>query len=202
MKVRLILVAMVAVGLAVTGYLGWRLAGPSGGVQASAAPGAIGGPFQLVDTEGRAVTERSLLGKPTAIFFGFTYCPEVCPTTLTELTAAMKALGSDADRLNVVFVSVDPERDTPAQMKLYLGNFDPRIQGFTGSVERVAAAAKAYRVYYRKIPLEGDDYTVDHSSAIYLFDAKGRFVAPVGYGEPHERVVAALKGLAKGKRGT
>lgn len=156
----------------------------------------IGGPFQLVDTQGRPVTEKALLGKPSVVFFGFTYCPEVCPTTLTELSAAMKALGRDADKLNVVIVSVDPERDTPAQMKLYLSSFDPRIQGFTGTPEAVAQAAKAYRVFYKKVPLEGGGYTVDHSSAIYLFDRKGRFVEPIGYGTPHERVVAQLKKLA------
>lgn len=156
----------------------------------------IGGPFQLVDTQGRAVTEKDLLGKPTAIFFGFTYCPEVCPTTLTELTAALKELGSKADKLNVVFVSVDPERDTPEQMKLYLSNFDPHIRGFTGTPDAVAATAKAYRIYYRKIPVEGGGYTVDHSSAVYLFDRRGEFVEPIAYGQTHERVVAQLKALA------
>ncbi|WGM37845.1 SCO family protein [Caulobacter sp. NIBR1757] len=160
-------------------------------------PATLGGPFALTDMTGRPVTEASLLGKPTAIFFGFTYCPEVCPTTLTELTAAMKALGKDADRLNVVFVSVDPERDTPEQMRLYLSNFDRRIVGYTGTPEAIARAAKAYRVYYKKIPTEGGDYTVDHSSAVYLFDRKGRFVAPIGYGEPHARVVEALRNLAR-----
>lgn len=155
----------------------------------------IGGPFQLVDTTGRPVTEKTLLGKPTAVFFGFTYCPEVCPTTLTELSAALNALGRDADKLNVVLVSVDPERDTPEQMKLYLSNFDSRIQGFTGTPQAVAQAAKAYRVYYKKVSMDGGDYTVDHSSAVYLFDKKGRFVEPIAHGAPHERVVAQLKKL-------
>lgn len=155
----------------------------------------IGGPFQLVDTAGRPVTEKTLLGKPSAVFFGFTYCPEVCPTTLTEITAALNALGADADKLNVVLVSVDPERDSPEQMKLYLSNFDSRIQGFTGTPEAVAKAAKAYRVYYRKVPVDGGEYTVDHSSAVYLFDKKGRFVEPIAYGAPHDRVVAQLKKL-------
>jgi protein SCO1/2 len=155
----------------------------------------IGGPFRLVDTRGKVVTERSLLGKPTAIFFGFTFCPEVCPTTLTEMTSALKALGPDADRLNVVFVTVDPERDTPAAMALYLTNFDRRIQGFSGSREAVADITRAYRVYYRKVPIDGNDYTIDHSSAVYLFDSKGRFVEPIGYGTPHERFVARLQRL-------
>jgi protein SCO1/2 len=155
----------------------------------------IGGPFQLIDTLSRPVTEKTLLGKPTAIFFGFTYCPEVCPTTLAEMTAALKELGRDADKLNVVFVSVDPERDTPAQMKLYLSNFDPRIRGFTGTVEQVDAAAKAYRVYHQKMPTDGGGYTVDHSSAVYLMDRKGRFVEPIGYGSPHDRVIEQLRRL-------
>ncbi|TCS17286.1 SCO family protein [Caulobacter sp. BK020] len=158
----------------------------------------IGGPFQLVDMNGRPVTEKTLLGKPTAIFFGFTYCPEVCPTTMAEMTAWLKALGPDADRLNVVFVSVDPERDTPEQLKLYLSNFDPRIQGFAGTPEAIAKTAKAYRVYYQKVATEGGGYTLDHSSAIYLFDAQGRFVEPIGYGGPPERGLAQLKALLKG----
>lgn len=158
----------------------------------------IGGPFQLVEMNGRPVTEKTLLGKPTAIFFGFTYCPEVCPTTMAEMTAWLKALGPDADKLNVVFVSVDPERDTPEQLKLYLSNFDPRIQGFTGTPEAIARTAKAYRVYYQKVATEGGGYTLDHSSAIYLFDAQGRFVEPIGYGGPPERGLAQLRALLKG----
>ena len=166
-----------------------RVAEPAPAVSAA----KIGGPFKLIDTEGQPVTERSLLGKPTAIFFGFTYCPEVCPTTLAEVTAALKDIGRDADKLNVVFVSVDPERDTPAQMKLYLSNFDPRIQGFTGSAEAVDGAAKAYRVFHQKVPTEGGGYTVDHSSAVYLFDRRGQFVEPIGYDLPHEMVVTKLR---------
>lgn len=155
----------------------------------------IGGPFNLIDMNGRPVTEKSLLGKPTAIFFGFTYCPEVCPTTLTDLTAWLKALGPDADKLNVVFVSVDPERDTPEQLRLYLSNFDRRIQGFTGTPEAVAKAAKVYRVYYQKVPQDGGGYTIDHSSAVYLFDAEGRFVAPIAYQSPPDRAVGQLRAL-------
>jgi len=155
----------------------------------------IGGPFNLIDMRGRPVTEKSLLGKPTAIFFGFTYCPEVCPTTMTDLTAWLKALGPDADKLNVVFVSVDPERDTPEQLRLYLSNFDPRIQGFTGTPEAVAKAAKAYRVYYQKVPQEGGGYTIDHSSSVYLFDAQGKFVEPIAYQAPPDRALRQLRDL-------
>lgn len=158
----------------------------------------IGGPFNLIDMNGKPVTEKSLLGKPTAIFFGFTYCPEVCPTTLTDLTVWLKMLGPDADKLNVVFVSVDPERDTPEQLRLYLSNFDPHIQGFTGAPDAVAKAAKAYRVYYQKVPQEGGGYTIDHSSSVYLFDANGQFVAPIPYQSPPDRAVHQLKALLAG----
>ncbi len=157
----------------------------------------VGGPFHLVDQDGKAVTEKDLLGKPTAIFFGFTFCPEVCPTTLTEMTGWLRDLGPDAEKLNVVFVSVDPERDTPAQLKLYLSNFDHRIRGLTGTTAQTDVAAKAYRVYHRKVPIDGGEYTVDHSSAVYLFDAKGNFVEPIGYGGPPERGLAQLKALLK-----
>ena len=146
-------------------------------------PSAIGGPFTLVDTSGRTVTEQSLEGKPTAMFFGFTYCPEVCPTTLAEMTAALQALGKDADKLNVIFVTVDPERDTPEQMKLYLSSFDPRIQGFTGEPSGAWAAAKAYRIYYKKVPgSTPTSYNMDHSAGKYIFDTQGRVRLFSAYG--------------------
>lgn len=191
MRARLpILIGFAALAVVLVAFVQLR-APPSATVSAV----DIGGPFELVDTAGRPVTEKTLLGKPSAVFFGFTYCPEVCPTTLTEITAALNALGRDAEKLNVVLVSVDPERDTPEQLKLYLSNFDSRIQGFTGTPEAVSKAAKAYRVFYKKVPVDGGEYTVDHSSAVYLFDRKGRFVEPIGYGTPHDRVVAQLKKL-------
>ncbi|MDP3854909.1 SCO family protein [Phenylobacterium sp.] len=181
------------------GVLGLAACGPAqdSAVQSTTSAIKIGGPFQLIDTEGRPVTEQALKGKPTAIFFGFTYCPEVCPTTMAELTNWLRALGRHADQLNVVFISVDPERDTPAQLKTYLSNFDPRIRGFTGSPEAVAAAAKAYRVYYRKVDTDDGGYTVDHSAAIYLFDKDGGFVEPIGYGTPPERAVGQLRKLVR-----
>lgn len=193
---RRLILAIVALALLTGGLSYWLWPRAPAGAAAGA---AIGGPFALVDTENRAVTERSLLGRPTAIFFGFTFCPEVCPTTLTELTAALAALGPDADRLNVVFVSIDPERDTPAQLKLYLSNFDHRIQGFTGSPEQVARIAKAYRVYYAKVPQPGGSYTMDHSSILYLMDARGRFVRPVAYETPLDEVVRQLRALVQGR---
>lgn len=173
----------------------------SGASGASAAPLSlpwqkpVGGAFHLIDQDGRQVSERSLMGRPTAIFFGFTYCPEVCPTTLTRIGHWLKALGPDGDRLNVVFVSVDSERDTPKALKRYLSDFDPRIKGFTGTPQSVAQIARGYHVYYRKILLPGKTYTYEHSAAVYLMDAQGRFVEPIGYGEADGMALASLRRL-------
>ena len=156
---------------------------------------SIGGPFRLIDQSGRPVTERDLLGRPSAIFFGFTYCPEVCPTTLTRFSHWLKALGPDATRLNVVFVTIDPGRDTPKQLKAYLSAFDPRIRGFTGSQAEISRMASEYKAYYRRVNLPGGSYTMEHSAAIYLMDAQGRFVEPIGYGEPEDMAIASLKHL-------
>lgn len=155
----------------------------------------IGGPFTLTDQNGRTVTQQDLLGKPAVVFFGFTFCPEVCPTTLQDLTSDLRELGGAADRLNVVFVTVDPERDTPAPLRQYLSSFDPRIRGLTGTPEQVAAMEREYRVTARRVPLEGGGYTMDHTSYVMLFDAQGQFVEPIGYGETPERRRAALRRL-------
>lgn len=163
-----------------------------------AAAAAVGGPFRLATDDGRPVTDADLLGRPTVIFFGFTFCPEVCPTTLAELSSALAALGPEADRLNVVFVSVDPERDTPEILRDYLSAFDPRIRGLTGTPEEIASAARAYAVFYRKVPLEGGDYTMDHTASMFLMDAEGRFVGTISFGEDPKVAFAKLKRLAEG----
>lgn len=178
--------------------VGVYLAGMPGGRAAPAPappPSAIGGPFSLIDTNGRTVTDATLRGKPTVMFFGFTFCPEVCPTTLADLSSDLQTLGPSADRLNVVFVSVDPERDTRQQLARYLSSFDRRIVGLTGAPEQVEAMERAYRVYARRQPLESGGYTMDHTSYVMLFDAQGRFVEPIGYGQPPERRLAALRRL-------
>ena len=157
-------------------------------------PAPIGGPFALVDQDGNKVTDKDFAGKPSVIFFGYTSCPDVCPTTLLNLSNWLKAIGPDAEKLNVLFISVDPERDTPAHLKEYLSSFDPRIRGLTGTDDQVAAVAKAYRVYYKRIPGEDGGYTMDHSSAIYLMDRAGQFVAPLA-SQTDERI--ALDRLRK-----
>ncbi len=158
------------------GLVTWRL------TRSQAAPAAsdIGGPFHLVDQSGRPVDEHLLEGKWSAVFFGYTFCPDVCPTTLARLGAVTAALGPRADRFQVVFVTVDPERDTPAALAAYLASptFPKAARGLTGSPEQIAAVAKAYHVYYQKVPQAGS-YTMDHSAVIYLMDAKGRFASPL-----------------------
>src|SRR5476649_1307779 len=130
-----------------------------GGLRNVASPAAIGGPFQLTDQTGQTVTEKSLQGHPTLVFFGFTHCPDVCPTSLFEISEVLKAMGGDADRVNAYFVSVDPERDTRAAMKDYLSSFDPHLKGLTGNPESVAKVLSAYRVYSKKVPLNDGEYT-------------------------------------------
>ena len=152
----------------------------------------IGGPFSLIDQEGRTVTEKALLGSPSLVFFGFTHCPEVCPTALFEITQIYKALGPKGDGLKTFFVSVDPERDTPELLKLYLSSFDPRITGLTGSPEAVAQAMRAWRAYAKKVPTEAGGYTVDHTALVYLMDAKGRFVSSLNLERPPEETAKTI----------
>jgi protein SCO1/2 len=117
-------------------------------------------------------------GKPFLVFFGFTHCPDVCPTTLFDVSEVLRDLGPDADRTGALFITVDPERDTEASLKDYLSSFDPHVRGLTGDPAALAAVAKEYRVYYKKVPLEDGDYTMDHTAIVYLMDKEGRFVSP------------------------
>jgi protein SCO1 len=149
-------------------------AGGSGGVQL-AQGAALGGPFSLVDDTGQAVTERSFAGRWMLVYFGFTYCPDVCPTELGTIAAALDALGPAADRVVPVFITVDPERDTPDAMADYVSRFHPRMRGLTGTPEQIADVARRYRVYYARARRAGaTDYLVDHSSFIYLVGPDGR----------------------------
>ena len=152
------------------------------GPQPSASKVPIGGPFRLTSHEGKAFTDEDLKGKPFAVFFGFTHCPEVCPTTLYDLTQDLEALGKDADKMRVAFITVDPAQDTPELIKTYLASFDPRIVGLTGTEEEIAAVAKAYKVYYRKVPTESG-YTMDHTATILLMDSRGEFYGTSNFQE-------------------
>jgi len=164
----------------------------------SAPPGlTVGGPFSLIDGDGKPVTDQTWHGKYLLVYFGYTYCPDVCPTTLTNVAAALDKLGAKADRIEPLFITVDPHRDTPAVVKQYAAAFSPRIVGLTGSPEQIAAAAKEYRVYYAKhVTGPGpDDYSMDHSSVLYFMGPDGRFIAPVRADEDGPQIAAALTKL-------
>lgn len=144
------------------------VAGPTGLV--------LGGPFQLVGTKGQIVTDREFRGKWMLIYFGYTYCPDVCPTELQTLVGAVRGLGAGGDKIVPIFITIDPARDTPAQMAQYTALFSKRLVGLTGSPAQIAAAAGAFRVYYQKIqPKDGGAYLMDHSSFAYLVDPNGHF---------------------------
>jgi protein SCO1 len=151
------------------------------------------GEFELVDQDGRMVRAEDLRGKYQLVFFGFTSCPDVCPMTLTNITAALEELGPDADLVHPLLISVDPARDTPAVLKEYLGPFDPRIIGLTGSADQVAAALKSFRVYASRRELDGNDYTVDHSTFIYLMDKNGEYLSHFSASAEVEALTAGIR---------
>ena len=168
------------------------LAGRSSSVGPAIA--AVGGPFQLVDQDGKTVSDADMKGRPFLVFFGYTHCPDVCPTTLFEMSQMLHALGPDAGRIGALFITVDPERDTPAVLKDYLASFDPHLRGLTGDPAAVDAALKAYRVYAKKVPLKDSDYTMDHTAVVYLMDKNGRFVAPFNMKRTAEAEAADVRG--------
>jgi len=153
----------------------------------------VGGPFKLIDQNGKPISDQDLKGQPFLVFFGFTHCPDVCPTTLFEVSEILRALGPQGERVRALFVTVDPERDTPAKLKDYLSSFDPRLVGVTGDPAAIAAVEKAYRVYAKKIPTDGGNYTMDHTAIVYLMDKDGRFVAPFNMKRRPEEAAADLR---------
>jgi len=164
-----------------------------GGVSKVAQPAAVGGPFALTDQNGKTVTDKSLKGKPTLIFFGYTHCPDVCPTSLFEISEVLRAMGKDADKVNAYFISVDPERDTPATMKDYLSSFDPHLEGLSGDPAETTKVLTSYRVYAKKVPTKDGDYTMDHTALIYLMDRDGKFVSPFNLNRKPEEAAADLR---------
>jgi protein SCO1 len=153
----------------------------------------IGGSFTLTDQNGRTVSDADLKGHPFLVFFGFTNCPDVCPTTLFEVSEVLRALGPQADGMRAFFITIDPERDTPPVMKDYLSSFDPHLSGLTGNPAAIAAVAKAYRVYYKKVPLEQGGYTMDHTAIVYLMDKNGRFISPFNLKRTTQAAAADLR---------
>ena len=187
----LVIACLVAiVGLA--GLVGWRLYLKGTGQDIGTV--AIGGPFTLVDQDGKTVTDADFKGQLTLVYFGYTFCPDACPTALGTITAALNKLGADADKGTPIFITIDPARDTQQVMKEYAGNFHPRLRALTGTPDQVAAAAHAYRVYFTKA--EGGDpqhYLMDHSTIIYLMDRDGHYLAHFGPEATPDDIVAELK---------
>lgn len=156
----------------------------------------IGGAFASTGMDGRPVSDRDLAGKPFAITFGYTGCPDVCPTTLVVLGDALRRMGADADRLAVVFVTLDPQRDTPERLRAYLGSFDARIRGFAGTQAQTDAMADRFHIRARRVALPGGGYALDHSAGTFLFDAGGEIVGEIPYDEPADGALAKLRTLA------
>ena len=155
--------------------------------------GHVGGPFELIDHTGKTRTDADFRGKLLIVYFGYTFCPDICPTTLFDISQVLSKLGPDANRAGALFITVDPERDTPAVLKDYLSNFDPHLRGLTGDQASIDAAARAYRVYAKKVPLDGGDYTMDHTALVYLMDKNGQFVAPFDLKRTADAAAADLR---------
>src|SRR5579863_2426668 len=180
---------VIAVLILGTGAFVWL----SGGGSAS----LVGGPFTLEDGNGKQVTDRDYRGKYMLVYFGYTFCPDVCPTTLNEVADALDHLGGKANDLQPVFITVDPKRDTPAVVKQYTAAFSPKLIGLTGTPEQIAAVAQAYRVYYaeHRTGPGPNDYSMDHSSILYLMGPDGKFIAPVRADESGKDMAAEISKL-------
>lgn len=165
-------------------------------VRAANSPVTIGGPFTLTSPDGTTVTDQTYRGKWLLVYFGFTSCPDSCPTVLLEVSVALEKLGPDADKLQPLFITVDPQRDTPAVMGNYTQSFDPRIVGLTGTPQHIAAVAQEYGVYYepRKSEPGAGDYVMDHGTYLYLMDPEGKFVRGLDADTPGERIAEAVRG--------
>ena len=195
---RFLLIAAVLAGVVILGtgaFLALGLRDNPRGVAGTALASAIGGPFQLVDQNRKTVTDADLKGKWSLIYFGYTHCPDACPTALNDISIALSELGPKRDAVRPVFITVDPERDTPESLKAYVTSFDAPILALTGTAEQVAQAAKGYRVYYAKHPEAGSDYSMDHSSVIYVMDPEGRFTASFTHESAPEQIAERLRKL-------
>jgi cytochrome oxidase Cu insertion factor (SCO1/SenC/PrrC family) len=186
---------IAAFAIAAAALTQWPTKGPMGSGTA-----LIGGPFTMVDQKGNTVTEKNFEGHYTIYFFGFTFCPDVCPTELQVLTAALRELGPDATKITPVFVSVDPDRDTPKIIAEYVANFDPRFVGLTGTPEQLAIMARAFHVYYKKIADEknAQNYGMDHPSILYLMGPDGKFAKHFPYTTDAKNLAMELKSVLEG----
>jgi protein SCO1/2 len=189
---RAILVGIIVVMAASVGWLTFDWYRQQNAVE------AYGAPFALVDSHDQPITEAAFRGQPTVLFFGFTHCPEVCPTTLFELDGWLKELGPEAKDIKAYFITIDPERDTPEVMNSFLSNFSSRITGISGPPDKVWAMAKGFNIYFRKVETDGGDYTMDHTASVILLNRKGDFAGTIAYGESGKAALAKLKRLEAG----
>lgn len=198
---RLVTYLALLVIAVVIGFAGMKFMQPTAQVgpqkqTATAITPKIGGPFSLIDHNAKPVTDKDYRGKYMLIFFGYTFCPDVCPTALSNVASALDELGPLAEKFQPIFISVDPDRDTPKILKDYVSAFHPQAIGLTGTADNIAAAAKAYRVYYAKVREEGtdkDDYLMDHSAIVYLMNTEGKFIGHFPHSISGEDMAKALK---------
>jgi protein SCO1/2 len=192
----LIAAAFAGILVLVAGVLiGFAFHDTSKGVAGSPLAGMIGGKFTLVDQNGKPFTDADLKGKWQLVFFGYTHCPDVCPTTLNDLSLALDRLGAKKNQVGIVFISVDPERDTPDVMKSYVGSFDGPIVALTGTADEVKQAAQSYKVFFAKHPRSDGGYDMDHSALIYVMDPQGRFTATFTPDDKEDAIVKRLQKL-------
>lgn len=186
---------MGASAVAVTLFAGWwQVDGPGADQQQLQRPAALSEmDFLMTDHEGNDVGPSTLIGRPSMVFFGFTYCPDVCPTTLSDISGWLDELGADAERLSVVLITVDPERDTVEAMAEYVSYFHPAVRGWTGSEKQLARAARGFRATYQRVATEYDDYTMNHTASVFLFDAEGQYVSSIDYHESREFAVPKIR---------
>ena len=194
---RIVLWAAVAVVAAALGWISYQMT--TGKEEIAAGP--FGVPFELVSQTGQPSTPAAFIGKPSALFFGFTHCPEVCPTTLFELNGWLEKVDPDGTKLQAYFISVDPERDTPEVLGQYVSNVSKRITGISGPPNKVMEMVKGFRVYAKKVPLDekkpDGDYTMDHTASVFLLDSEGKFSGTIAYEENPETAVKKLENLTK-----
>lgn len=184
-----------AVAIGLTLFAGWwQVDGPGARYFADTRPLPLSAmDFELTDSQGDAVAPETLIGRPSMVFFGFTSCPDVCPTTLSDISDWLDELGAEAERLDVVFITVDPTRDTVTAIAEYVGYFHPAIRGWTGSEAEIAKAAKGFRVQYEQVPVDGGNYTMNHTAGVFLYDKDGRFVSVIDYHESREFAVPKIR---------
>jgi protein SCO1/2 len=197
--------ALGVTAVAATLFAGWwQVDGPGAPAATSGRPLPLTEmDFALTDDEGQPVGPETLIGRPSLVFFGFTWCPQVCPTTLADISHWLDGLGKEAETLDTVLITVDPERDTVDAMAEYVSHFHPQVRGWTGSAADIARAAEGFRVRYERVPLEGGDYTMNHTAGVFLFDAEGALVSIIDYHEPREFALPKIRrAMERGAQGT